>query len=221
MGSRGVKITGGTALIAHDLVIQGEVRNGGEVEVHGTVHGLLAAERVIVHPGGRVIGILEAGSVDVNGLLDGRIRVRHLINIGASGVVQGDVRYGQLAMAPGGDLAAEVRNVPPQLGGDFEVVVRRGRTVRLTSADLTAIDPDNTASELVYRISNLTGGFLAHHAPNHPVDAFTDADIAGGAVMFVHDGSSGTEAGFDAVVTDPDGASSGAPRHVTVLVVDD
>ncbi|MDX2156357.1 MAG: cadherin-like domain-containing protein [Hyphomicrobiaceae bacterium] len=213
---------GGTALIGEDLVIEGEVRNGGEVEVRGAVLGTLAAERVIVHPGGRVIGTLTAGSADVNGLLDGRIRVRNLINIGASGVVLGDVRYGQLALAPGGDLAAEVHNVPPDLTGDFEVLVRRGRSVRVTSADLSARDPDNAASELTYLVSNVEHGHLARtSAPGTAVETFTEVELAAGTVLFVHDGGSADAAGFDVVVTDAAGATSGVPRRVRVLVTPD
>jgi cytoskeletal protein CcmA (bactofilin family) len=210
---------GGAALIGHDMVIQGEIRHGGEIEVHGTVLGLLAADRVIVHPGGRVMGTVEVGSADVNGLVDGRIRVRNLISIGSSGVVQGDVRYGQLSLALGGDLAAHVRNVPPELAGDFEVLVRRGRFVRLTSEDLSARDPDNSSDELVYQVTNAHNGHLALASPSQAVEAFTEAQIARGEVLFVHDGSGGDTAGFDVVVTDPEGGTSGAPRHVTVTVV--
>ena len=213
---------GGNALIGEDLVIEGEVRNGGEVQVRGTVHGTLTADRVIVHPGGRVIGTLDAGSADVHGFLDGRIRVRNLISIGASGVVHGDVRYGQLALAPGGDLAAEVRNIPPQLTGDFEIVVRRGRQVRVASADLAAVDPDDTAEKLAYRISGLEQGYLALVTrPSEAVETFTEADIAAGQVIFVHDGSTAGDAGFDVVVADAQGATSGAPQRVTVVVIDE
>jgi cytoskeletal protein CcmA (bactofilin family) len=215
-----VAAAGGKALIGGDLVIQGEVRNAGEVEVSGAIMGALAAERVIVHPGGRIIGTLTAGSVDVNGLVSGRIRVRNLISIGAGGVVEGDVRYGELALAAGGDLAAEVRNIPPQLAGDFEVVVRRGRSVRVTSADISAIDPDETADGLVYRVSNLEHGFLARQAaPAAAIDSFTEAELAEGGVIFVHDGARGELAGFDVIVSDRAGGTSGAPRRVTVTVV--
>lgn len=212
---------GGKALIGRDLVLHGEIRNGGEVEVLGTVVGAVSAERVIIHPGGRVSGQLNAGSADVHGHLKGRIRVRNLINIGADGVVEGDVRYGQLALAPGGDLAARVRNVPPELGGDFEVIVRRGRAVRLTASDLTASDPDDAADTLTYHVSSPEHGFVAMAAsPAEAISAFTQADIHAGRVLFVHDGASGqAAAGFDVVVADGAGGTSGAPRRVAVVVV--
>ena len=210
----------GSAVIGEDLIVHGQIRNCNEIEVRGAVLGSIAAERVIIHPGGRVIGTIDAGSADVNGLLDGRVRVRNLISIGSGGAVHGDVRYGQLALAAGGDLAAEVRNMPPEIGGDFEVVVRSGRSVRLTSADLTATDAEDGGSALAYRISNAAHGFLAHsEAPAAAVETFTQADIAAGLVLFVHDGSGTSGVGFDVVVTDSQGASSGSARRVAVVVL--
>ena len=213
-------IDGRSAVIGADLVIQGEVRNGTQVEVLGSVLGTLDAEHVIIHPGGRVVGTLTAGSADIRGLLNGRIRVRNLISIAAGGAVHGDVRYGQLALAAGGDLAADVRNIPPEMTGDFELVVRRGRTVRVTSEDLSAFDPDDTPDSLTYHVSNAQHGSLAlASAPRTAVVSFTDAAIRAGDVLFVHDGSGDAEAGFDVSVTDHAGASGGDPRRVTVKVL--
>lgn len=210
----------GNAVIGQDLTIAGEIRNGGEVEVLGTVQGSIAAERIVVHPGGRILGSMTASAAEVNGLVDGRIRVRNLISIGANGTVQGDVRYGSLALAPGGNLAAEVRNVPPEVSGDFEIVVRRGRTVRITTADLMATDAEDAAGNLVFEVSNVEGGHLfASLSPRQPLTRFTQADIIDGSVAFGHDGGDGRDAGFDVVVSDSADATSGVPRRVSVVVV--
>ncbi|MGE0700027.1 MAG: polymer-forming cytoskeletal protein [Hyphomicrobiaceae bacterium] len=210
----------GRAVIGRDLIIHGEIRNGGEVEVLGGVIGSIAAEHVVIQPGGHVTGRLDVGSAAVHGHLEGRIRVRNLISIGASGAVHGDVRYGQLALEAGGDLAAEVRNLPPELGGDFEVVVRRGRTVRITTADLIATDAEDGADALTYHVSNAEHGFVARsEAPALAVETFTQAEIAAGKVMFVHDADGSDRAGFDVLVADSQGAASGTPRRVTVVVM--
>lgn len=216
----GVATETGRAVIGADLVIYGDVRNGGEVEVLGSVIGSVAADKVIIHHGGRVAGKLDAAAADVNGLLEGQVRVRNLISIGAAGAVHGDVRYGQLALAAGGDLAADVRNVPPELGGDFEMTVRRGRSVRVTALDLSASDAEDGAERLTYHVSNAANGFVALAAtPRQAIESFSQADVAAGRVNFVHDGSDEAKAGFDVVVADSQGATSGAPRHVTVVVL--
>lgn len=208
------------AIIGGDLVVQGAIRNAQEVEVWGSVLGAIAAERIVIHPGGRVVGTLDVGAADVHGLLDGRVRVRNLINIGRTGVVHGDVRYGQLALAPGGDLAAEVRNVPPDLAGDFEMTVKRGGQVRITSADLSASDVEDGAHQLTYSVSNAANGFIAlATAAATSIQSFTQADIAAGAVIFVHDGTGEPVAGFDVELRDSQGATAGPPRHVSVAVL--
>jgi len=208
------------AVIGKDLTLKGAIRNAALVEVWGSIVGAVQADHVVIHPGGRIEGRLEAGAADVEGRLDGRVRVRNLISIGATGTVTGDVRYGGLALALGGSLAAEVRNIPPELGGDFEVVVKQGQSVRVTPADLSARDAEDDDASLVYTVTNAVQGFIAlASAPGEPVSNFTQGDIAAGSVMFVHQGDGVEPGGFDVVVSDSQGATTGAPRHVGVAVV--
>lgn len=210
----------GTAIIGADLVIYGDVRNALEVEVLGSILGNVDADSVTIHSSGKLAGALNATTAEVNGHLEGRIRVRGLIDIRESGVVRGDVRYGALALAPGGDLAASVRNMPPELDGDFEMTVRRGLSTMVTPADLSATDAEDGAAALTYHVSNVLHGFLAlSAAPRMAVESFSQADIGAGRVSFVHDGDEEAVAGFDVLVTDSQGASSGPPRRVTVAVV--
>jgi cytoskeletal protein CcmA (bactofilin family) len=210
------------AVIGKDLAVQGTIRNATVVEVWGTIVGAIQADRVVIHPGGRVQGRLEAEAADVEGLLDGRVRVRNLISIGSSGSVRGDVRYGGLALALGGSLLGDVRNIPPELGGDFELVVRPGQSVRITTADLSATDAEDDDASLVYAVSNPTGGFVAlASAPADAVSNFTQGNITAGAVLFVHQGEGDEPGGFDVVVADSQGATTGTPRHVSVAIVRD
>ena len=208
------------AVIGKDLAVQGTIRNATVVEVWGSLVGAVQADHVVIHHGGRVQGRIEAGAADVEGLLDGRVRVRDLISIGSSGSVRGDVRYGGLSLALGGSLSGDVRNIPPELGGDFELVVRQGQAVRITTADLCATDAEDDDASLVYAISNPTHGFVAlASAPADAVSSFTQGDIAAGAVLFVHRGEGDEPGGFDVVVADSQGATSGAPRHVSIAVM--
>lgn len=203
-------------IIGPDLIVKGDIRNGGVIEVRGYIEGSVAADHLVVHDGGRVFGTVRANAADVNGKVQGTVAVKNLVNIGATGTVAGDVRYGKLALATGGNLEASVRNVPPELAGDFEIAVRRGRAIAITTADLTAIDPDNTATELTYQVANLRGGEI--RLGDATTTSFTDADIRTGNVAFAHDGRSDM-AGFDVAVTDKSGASSGTPRPITVVVL--
>ncbi|MFP3920629.1 MAG: cadherin-like domain-containing protein [Dichotomicrobium sp.] len=207
------------AVIQEDTVIKGEISNCEYIEVYGYVEGELAASRVLVQDGGKVFGTLRAGDAEVQGVLQGEVFVDRLIKIGSTGNVNGDVQYGQIAMDLGGELSAKLRNVPPEIKGDLELSVKKGKAVRITLVDLNAVDPDDHAKDLKFSVSNARGGFIAHaKAPTTPIDTFTQADLESGSVAFVHDGASTDKAGFDVQVQDAKGASSGTPKSVNVLV---
>ena len=149
------------AIIQEDTIIKGKIRNCRQMEIRGYLEGDLSAEDVLVRPGGTFYGTLKSDTADVAGSVQGEVFVKNLISIRSSGSVNGHVRYGQLAMEMGADLSAHLRNVPPKLAGDLDITVRRGRSVVITTDDITAVDPDDTPDHLTYTVSNPTNGFAA------------------------------------------------------------
>lgn len=211
----------GVAIISEDTVLKGRISHCKLLEVFGYVEGEVAAERLIVHPGGRVFGTVKADAADINGRLQGNVAVKHLIRIGANGAVNGQVHYGRISMESGAELSADLRNVPPEISGDLDLVVRRGRAVRITTMDLTAIDPDDNAHNLSFTVSNAINGFVAlEGALDQPIETFTQADLENGHVMFAHDGNAAATASFDVIVADKSGATSGSAMTVKVAVIE-
>lgn len=211
----------GVLVVTEDTVIRGVggLANCRHLEVYGYIEGELAAKKILIHKGGRCYGTVKTDSAEVHGTLQGDVVVRNLIDIRSSGSVSGNVRYGKLALEIGGNLSAEVRNVPPALLGDLDLTVPRGQSVRITLQDLNAIDPDDKAIDLIFTVSRSTNGFIAlADSPKRPVSKFTQADLESGRVVFMHDGRSTAPAGFDVVVADRSGANSGAAQTVRVSV---
>jgi len=205
-------------IIGKGMSITGKIR-ARQIEVHGELDAEVVADRLTILPGGRCRGEFRLGSADVAGELRGRARVQRLLNIRSAGTVAGQVEYGQLALETGGILQAEMRNVPPELAGDLDLTVPRGGSAAITADDLSAIDPDDAPQHLTFRVSRPLGGHVAARgAPQQAVSQFTLADVQAGRVIFQHDGSSGSEAGFEILVTDRAGATSGARRRVTIDV---
>ena len=67
--------------------------------------------------------------------------------------------------------------------------VSEGGSVVLSSSDINATDPDNTAAQLTYTASSISGGqfeFLANAGV--AITSFTQAEVNSGAVQFVHSG---------------------------------
>jgi cytoskeletal protein CcmA (bactofilin family) len=209
----------GVLLVREDTIIKGEIRNCRQAEIYGYVEGDIAAKKLMVHQGGQCYGTVKSETAEVQGTLQGDVAVTQLINIRKTGSVSGNVRYGRLAMEEGANLSAEVRNVPPTLGGDLELTVDRGRSTRVTLDDLNAFDPDDTASDLTFTVSNAKNGFVAFTgALTRPTTRFTLADLQSGKINFTHDGTGTGTASFDVVVTDHAGATSGAPQTVRLTV---
>ncbi len=216
---RGKNLNDTVALIDENTQIFGEIQNCTRIEIHGYVEGDLVTDMTVIHPGGKFYGKLETENADVNGSVQGDIFVKQLMNVGSTGAVNGNVQYGQLSVESGGHISAEFRNVPPELAGDLDLTVDKGKSVEITTTDLTAFDPDDDAEDLTYTVSNVTNGFIALSAkPKDPVKKFTQADLESGKVSFVHDGTETTKASFDVVVADNDGATSGAAQTVNVTV---
>ncbi|MBO0763659.1 MAG: polymer-forming cytoskeletal protein [Hyphomicrobiaceae bacterium] len=211
----------GVLIVTEDTVIRGvrELRNCRQLEVFGYLEGDVAAKTVLVHPNGRLFGKVKSDNAEIHGTLQGDVVVKHLIDIRSSGNVSGNIQYGKLALEVGGNLSAEVRNVPPTIAGDLQLEVSRGGSVPITLQDLNALDPDDDAVDLTFAVSNARNGYVVlANAPHRAVTTFTQADLEAGQVAFVHNGRGTEQANFDIVVADRSGATSGAPQTVKVSV---
>ena len=209
----------GVLILGEGAVLKGEVKQGRRVEVWGYVEGGVTASELVVQEGGKVFGNVKADTAEVYGTLQGDVRVQQLFSLKSTGTATGKIKYGRLAMEEGAELSAHVRNIPPAIAGDLDLTVDKGRSVRITLADLNAVDPDDKPEDLTFSVSNAGGGFVSLAAtPKAPVATFSQADLAGGQVYFSHDGSEGSKAHFDVAVTDAAGASSGPAMTVNVAV---
>lgn len=205
--------------IAPGTEFSGQVRGGERVEINGRADGTIVTKSLVIGEGGRFKGSIKVDTAEVHGELRGDVTVRNLLTIGITGDVEGDIQYGQLALASGANLVADLRNVPPELFGDFELEVARGGQVVITPEDLNATDADDGADALTFTATNILHGHIAAtSAPDEPLAQFTQADINAGSILFVHNGAETNNAGFDVVVTDAKGATAGPIRPVLVRV---
>src|SRR5262249_23012225 len=104
-------------------------------------------------------------------------------------------------------------NVAPTLGGDDAITVVQGGTAVITTADLTATDPDNTTSELVYTVTATQHGHILLNG--HETTSFTEQDIIDGHVAFEQIGSP-IDDFFTVSLTDGIAAPQSATVNATV-----
>ncbi|MGH7895589.1 MAG: tandem-95 repeat protein, partial [Candidatus Binatia bacterium] len=107
------------------------------------------------------------------------------------------------ALVDAGNVAIAIAavNDAPVLGANAFKIDDAGSLV-LSSANLSATDVDNAAGSLAFVVGAIANGrFELAAAPGVAVTSFTQAQIQGGLVRFVHDGS-GQAPSFSIYVTD-------------------
>ena len=95
--ARGPKVT---SLIAADMVLEGNISGGGEIQIDGTVKGDVRVEHVTVGDGGQVDGGIYAEAVEIRGKVSGSVTAKQVRLYGACHV-DGDITHEQLAMETG------------------------------------------------------------------------------------------------------------------------
>ena len=138
----------------------------------------------------------------------------HTANI----VLQGSYQNSQFTTADDGSGHVKVVvEVAPTITGDLAISVINGGSVVLTKSDFQAVDPDNTASQVTFIVTNPTHGYVAFgNAPATAITSFTEADLEAGNVVFVHDGSATSEATFQVAASD--GIRTSTPTTIVASV---
>lgn len=99
--------------------------------------------------------------------------------------------------------------------GDLSLNVLEGGSVTLTTTDLNMVDPDDGASDVTYTVSALSNGQI--EVGGVVQSTFTLQDIINGDIVFIHDGSETTSAGFTIFLAD--GLEHGATADTAVMSI--
>ncbi|QQE66990.1 hypothetical protein GFS31_36950 [Leptolyngbya sp. BL0902] len=100
---------------------------------------------------------------------------------------------GGVTTVPGNVIFTNVNDPPVITANNFPIT--EGGTLRLTTANLNATDPDNTPAQLVYTVGGLARGQFSRDTdlngvPDQPgITTFTQQEVLNGAIFFIHDGS--------------------------------
>lgn len=98
----------GPSIIGADVVIHGNLVTGGELQLDGTIQGDVRAAVIIVGPHGTVHGEIAAEEVIVRGRVIGPIRgIR--VQVFASAHVDGDIVHDSLAVETGAFCQGNIR----------------------------------------------------------------------------------------------------------------
>ena len=120
-------LPGSPQTIPATLALRGDIESDEDIAVAGDVHGAIRAERrlVTVDLGATVTGDIIAADVTVHGSFQGTILASAVVEIAASGDVQGRIIAPRLILRDGGSLNGSVQ--PQRVDAAFRVAQYRHR----------------------------------------------------------------------------------------------
>ena len=96
------------SLIGARADFQGEFVVEGTLRVDGLVQGRVNSDCVVLSETGVIKGEIKARKIIVGGKVEGSLRAQEIIEIRATGKVQGDIFTNKLSMAEGGELNGRI-----------------------------------------------------------------------------------------------------------------
>ena len=113
-------------LIGDGTRIDGELHFSGGLRIDGEVHGDVEAigdgpNLLIISEKARVIGKVSGGHVIINGVVNGPVRSRDLLELQPKAVIVGDVRYEILEFHQGATIDGELRPIGAAAKPDLQL----------------------------------------------------------------------------------------------------
>lgn len=138
----------GPSIITADVVIDGHLVSGGELQIDGTVHGDIRARGVVIDIDGVVQGEVAAEEVIVRGRVIGHIRGVH-VSIVAGGYVEGDVIHETVAIENGAHVDGGIHRTDDPMGARVDAAHHTFGTQQIGYAEPHGHDHDDRVQPLL------------------------------------------------------------------------
>ena len=99
-------------IISSDLIIEGEVRSEGLIEIEGTVNGIVKGRSVIIREKGSITGELVCDILQLKGRLEGEVSSKS-ISIFSKGYLKGNIGYETLSVEDGALIDGQFTKINP------------------------------------------------------------------------------------------------------------
>jgi cytoskeletal protein CcmA (bactofilin family) len=102
--------SGKRLIVGQGIKLKGEISACDRLIVEGHVEVTLNDTRTVeIKPSGRFIGSCEVEQAEISGTYEGDLTVRGRLTVHASGMVTGNIHYGELELERGGRIAGELK----------------------------------------------------------------------------------------------------------------
>lgn len=100
--------TGSTCFIAKGTVIEGKLSSVEDLRVDGTIIGdVICQKRFVMGPSGKVKGTIQCGESNVEGKIEGEIKVNGRLHLHSTGIVEGKITAKKLVVDEGASYNGE------------------------------------------------------------------------------------------------------------------
>ncbi|HOA37079.1 MAG TPA: polymer-forming cytoskeletal protein [Flavihumibacter sp.] len=90
-----------TSLIGNGTTLKGDISSNGDMRIDGTLIGNInSTAKVVIGANGVVEGDIIGAQADIMGKVTGTIKVKELLQLKASGIVNGNIHAGKLQIEP-------------------------------------------------------------------------------------------------------------------------
>ena len=101
----------GRSYVGETLQLEGDLRSSGSADIAGLINGNVFMSEMTITETGSIRGSLEAGTIEINGHVEGKIMADSVI-IGKSAVIKGDIFFRKtLKTEEGADIDGYIKRV--------------------------------------------------------------------------------------------------------------
>jgi len=106
-------VSGSTNSLVAGTIVEGIINASSDIRIDGSLKGTLDCKgRVIIGPDGKVEGEINCQNAVIEGIFQGKINVKELLNVRENANIQGEVVTDKLLVQPGA-----IYNVNCSMGG--------------------------------------------------------------------------------------------------------
>ncbi len=101
----------GRSHVGETMQLEGDIRTSGAMDIAGLINGNVFASDLNVNESGSIRGTVEAGTIEINGHVEGKISADAVI-VGKNAVIKGDVFFkNTLKTEEGADIDGYIKRV--------------------------------------------------------------------------------------------------------------
>lgn len=114
---------GSKLIVGRNIQLKGEITACDTLVVEGRVEASMKSRVIEIDESGLFSGSAEVENADIRGRFEGELVVNGRLSVHATGRVSGSIRYGEIVIASGGQIAGDVQLVTEKKTGEKPAAV--------------------------------------------------------------------------------------------------